>query len=526
MDSPLKTLLLLAPLSAITLHEIVLRRVEVDHLTIPIIAASSAAYWASVFRFGFSSTSLVFVAFCGTLSVWILLYRALWHPLRRFPGPSGARLSKWWTVKQTWDSGWGWHRVQQRLQREYGDYVRTGPREISIFDPAAIQPMLGFKSKTTKGPFYDVMEKSLHLNRDKAFHRQRRKVWDNAMKDSLSDYAPRIEEFTDQLLTRLREENGKSVQLLEYCTYYSYDVMAALAFGKPMGFVKGEQNDVAASILNTFTQGLTAMGLMYHMPWLMNALGILTSLAGPMKEWRDWSVKSMKERMELADAQPDLIEHLITNTPKDRSGLDLLYGESRLIISAGSETTSSALTIIFIHLAIHPHYMRALRKEYRDHASTYHCQRPLPLLDAIIQESMRLWPSVYFGPQRVTPPEGLQIGGMYIPGDTIIQMPPFAINRDTRNFVRPDDFIPERWTTQPELILNKSAFNPFSTGPYNCVGKGLANMELRSVVGRVINEFDIVLPEGFVADDYFKAIKEHFTAGPPKQAVKFVKVDD
>lgn len=126
MDSPLKTLLLLAPLSAITLHEIVLRRVEVDHLTIPIIAASSAAYWASVFRFGFSSTSLVFVAFWGTLSVWILLYRALWHPLRRFPGPFGARLSKWWTVKQTWDSKWGWHRVQQRLQREYGDYVRTG----------------------------------------------------------------------------------------------------------------------------------------------------------------------------------------------------------------------------------------------------------------------------------------------------------------------------------------------------------------------------------------------------------------
>lgn len=170
--------------------------------------------------------------------------------------------------------------------------------------------------------------------------------------------------------------------------------------------------------------------------------------------------------------------------------------------------------------------MRALRKEYRDHASTYHCQRPLPLLDAIIQESMRLWPSVYFGPQRVTPPEGLQIGGMYIPGDTIVQMPPFAINRDPRNFVRPDDFLPERWTTQPELILNKSAFNPFSTGPYSCVGKGLANMELRSVVGRVINEFDVVPPEGFVADDYFNAIKEHFTAGPPKQAVKFVKVDD
>jgi hypothetical protein len=73
--------------------------------------------------------------------------------------------------------------------------------------------------------------------------------------------------------------------------------MAALAFGEPMGFIKGEQSDAAASILNTFTSGVQAMGYMYHMPWLMNALGVLTSMAGPMKEWRDWSVSQMKARM-------------------------------------------------------------------------------------------------------------------------------------------------------------------------------------------------------------------------------------
>ena len=157
--------------------------------------------------------------------------------------------------------------------------------------------MLGFQSETTKGPFYDVMEKSLHLNRDKVFHRQRRRIWDNAMKTSLSDFAPQIEKFTDQLLMRLRDEEGNSVPLLEYATYYAYDVMAALAFGQPMGFIKGESSDVAESILSTFTTSLDAMGFMYHMPWLMNALGVLTSVAGPMKQWKDWSVNQMKARM-------------------------------------------------------------------------------------------------------------------------------------------------------------------------------------------------------------------------------------
>ena len=227
--------------------------------------------------------------------------------------------------------------------------------------------------------------------------------------------------------------------------------------------------------------------------------------------------------MQHKNARPDLVSHLINATPDNALGRELLYGESRLIISAGSETTSSALTFIFMHLATHTSYMHAIRNEHRENAASYHCQRPLPLLDAVIQESMRLWPSVFFASQRVTPPEGLTINGRFIPGNMIIQVPPFPMNRDARNFAQPDEFIPERWTSRPELVLNKSAFYPFSTGPYNCVGKGLAMMELRSVIGRVVNEFDIQLPNGFKEEEYWGGIKDHFTAGPPKQEVRFVK---
>jgi hypothetical protein len=172
-----------APVSAIVFHETVLKRVEVDHLTLQLLGITTAGFWLTVHYSSFFFATAVFTTFFVPLWVCILSYRAFFHPLRNFPGPVGARLSKWWTVKQVWDSNWHWHRVQQGMQVQYGDYVRTGPREIAIFDPAAVQPLLGFKSLTTKGPFYDVMETSLHLNRDKVFHRQRRKIWDNAMKE-------------------------------------------------------------------------------------------------------------------------------------------------------------------------------------------------------------------------------------------------------------------------------------------------------------------------------------------------------
>lgn len=179
-----------------------------------------------------------------------------------------------------------------------------------------------------------------------------------------------------------------------------------------------------------------------------------------------------------------------------------------------------------MHLAIHLHYLPLIRAEHRSASPDNNLSRPCPLLDAIINESMRLWPSIFFASQRVTPPSGLSINGHVIPGNIIVQIPPFALNRDPRNFIRPDEFIPERWTTRPELILNRAAFMPFSTGPYGCVGKGLALMELRCVVGRVVADFDVKLPEGFAEEKYWEGVRDHFTAGAPRQEVRFVRVGE
>jgi hypothetical protein len=199
LSSP--TLLLVGPVLALSLHGLVLRRHEIDHLALPIIVTSCIVYGTLVYFNHFVPATLVATSFWGSLWLCIGTYRAFFHPLREYPGPFAARLSKWWTTKQALDSNLHLHRVQQQLQKEYGDYVRTGmsaeacecyvlmksgPRELTIFDVNAISAIYGVQAKTTKGPFYDIMEKSLHLNRDKQFHRQRRRIWDNAFKNSWS----------------------------------------------------------------------------------------------------------------------------------------------------------------------------------------------------------------------------------------------------------------------------------------------------------------------------------------------------
>lgn len=85
-------------------------------------------------------------------------------------------------------------------------------------------------------------------------------------------------------------------------------------------------------------------------------------------------------------------------------------------------------------------------------------------LDGVIQEALRLHPAIPSGFPRVTPPEGIMIGDVFIPGGTTVVLPVYAIQRDDANYERPEEFIPERWYSKPELIKNSDAFLTWNIG--------------------------------------------------------------
>lgn len=55
---------------------------------------------------------------------------------------------------------------------------------------------------------------------------------------------------------------------------------------------------------------------------------------------------------------------------------------------------------------------------------------------------------------------------------------------DADIYSSPDTFLPERWYSQEEKVKHKDAFAPFSMGPFGCIGKNLALMELRTLTTR------------------------------------------
>ena len=190
---------------------------------------------------------------------------------------------------------------------------------------------------------------------------------------------------------------------------------------------------------------------------------------------------------------------------------------------------------MFYHLAQEPSHVSRLREEIRplrgaDGEFSVKDLQSADHLNGIINETLRLHPPVPSGTLRLTPPEGTTIGGRFIPGNTTVVSPTWTVGRLESCYERPLEFIPERWYSKPEMIKNKVAFAPFSRGlrpivycshevnianrllgPYSCVGKQLALMELRTVVALLVSQFDISFAPGEDGTRLLTDSKDYFT---------------
>jgi len=94
-------------------------------------------------------------------------------------------------------------------------------------------------------------------------------------------------------------------------------------------------------------------------------------------------------------------------------------------------------------------------------------------LNAVLQESLRLYPPAPDMLFRSTMEEAAMVAGKIVPPRTSVTINIWAANRSTSNFHRPTEFLPERWLKDPPVEFRedrRSVLNPFSIGSRNCIG--------------------------------------------------------
>ena len=148
------------------------------------------------------NTFVIIGAYALSLLSSMLIYRVLFHPLRNFPGPALARVSKLWHVHHVLDSRN--HLFLEGMRCQYGNMVRTGeqhcrarigpifnkasgilgPSEITVFDPEVFQAIGGPGTTCIKSAWYDMLWPLIALNsiRERHGYALRRKLWDEALK--------------------------------------------------------------------------------------------------------------------------------------------------------------------------------------------------------------------------------------------------------------------------------------------------------------------------------------------------------
>ena len=117
------------------------------------------------------------------------------------------------------------------------------------------------------------------------------------------------------------------------------------------------------------------------------------------------------------------------------SNLRAFLLDSNQLGCPSSDTTATTLSYMIYELAKHPEQVSLIRNELAAHFTQTSTSpknqdlQNLPRLNSIIHETLRLHPAVPTALPRLTPPEGLSIGNTFIPGDTVVWCPQYAIGR-------------------------------------------------------------------------------------------------
>ncbi|KAJ5737963.1 cytochrome P450 [Penicillium malachiteum] len=459
----------------------------------------------------------------------LIAYRLLFHPLRHFAGPLGCKISSVWFSASLgkYDA---FHQLA-KLHDRYGLFLRIGSNDLSVAHPKAVQAIYGPGSKCHKAPWYDSTQPivSLHSTRDKSLHERRRRVWSRAFGEkNLRDYETRMTRYRSLLIKNIDMAGNEPLDISKLFNIFTFDVMGDLAFGASFGMLETSKEHGAITL---FHKAFAPVGFMLPV-WLFR---FMTGVPGLAKDWWGfitYCTEQVEKRIQMKSNTTDIMSSLLRplNTQAlSRLDWEWLQGDSQLIIVAGSDTASATLTNLFRYLVDQPQHINMLRAEVDDLPRTELGDylpadlKDLGHLNGVINETMRLYPPVPSAIPRLTPPEGLTIEGTFIPGNTTVYCPQYVLGRNPDCYINPNEFIPERWYSRPDLMPDASSYVPFSIGTYGCIGKPLAMMNLRATVARIVADFDVQMAPGTSLAAYDQGMKEHFTLAPSSLNLCFRK---
>ena len=451
------------------------------------------------------------------------MYNLLFHPLRNFPGPrlwAASRIP--WCYYQYRGV---LHRQILQLHIQYGPTVRIAPTELSYTDGKAWKDIYAHrKDEMSKDPVFRLHTPTGAQNilvADRETHTRQRRLLSHAFSESaLREQEPILQHYATKLLSQIAEQSKRGpVDIVSWLTFAAFDLIGHMSFGENVGCLdSGTQPPFVDSITAMASELMATQMAKY---WGVNALRRMFVPERKRAQHIRTAMQTVEKRVRNGSEHRDFLHYILrANDEKGMSDREIHVNAFSLSI-AGSESTATTLAgILFLTLTHPPVYARLVREVRDAHGSeedvTLASTNGLAYMDSVINETLRMYPPVAITLPRQVPAGGAEILDQWVPGGTTVGLNHYATYRDPRNFEAPQCFMPERWLEGQEdsSKAKVEAFQPFSYGPRNCLGKNIARAEIRLLLAKLLVRFDWRLEDGM--EDWMEGqnIKGFWKKGP------------
>lgn len=388
--------------------------------------------------------------------------------------------------------------------QEYGDFftLKIGPvfsPQVFISNPQAIQEIFATdpqqldsgESAGIKSPI--LGPQSLLSLEGERHKRQRKLLLPHLHGERMRTYGQAIREITHEVTEKWQKDQPFSV--LPSIQAISFDVILRTVFGLEKGERYERITELLIEIMNPKRPLLRSLTFLFpalrkdwgdKSPW-----GHFLQLKRQIDE--AINVEIAERRADFDPNRTDILSMMVT--ARDEQGQPMTDEEIRdeliTLLVAGHETTASSLAWALYWIHRSPMILEKLLQELAevDLNGDPNEFTKLPYLNAVCQETMRLYPVAMLGLNRLAKVP-LTIQGYEFEAGTLL-VPCIYLTHHR------EDLYPNSKQFKPERFLDRqyspSEFLPFGGGNRRCIGLAFALFEMKIVLATILTQWKMKL---------------------------------
>lgn len=268
--------------------------------------------------------------------------------------------------------------------------------------------------------------------------------WETTVREKISFAVKRIqtcasnanEENSLTGKTPAKVSDKKGADLMKWWTLMATDVIAHLAFGESFRMLELERQTAYVDALQgTLLSSLlrSEASIVWHLAnWI--PIGGLHAITQAEKVVMHYGNKAIHNMRRDGGAVQNLFAQLDAEADKVGSITDDdVKIEAANLIVAGSDTTAVTLTYLIWAVLKQPDLQQNLQDEIASLSEALHLDeltKRAPLLNSIIEETLRLYGAAPGALPRVVPEEGALFGKYQVPGGVDVSTQAFTVHRD------------------------------------------------------------------------------------------------